>query len=193
MIKRRSAHLFFALLSAGLASAIAVQAFKIHQNNQLSTVLASVPDSLESLDTVDNTAPMHGHPSMQLSLASALAQGGNLEDAERILNTLIGDTSDTSDTQLNTGALFNLANAYLRQVLATGSETTSQTLPMVELAKQRYRDLLSNAPEHWQARYNLERALRLAPEGSDRIDDGRIEPIKSVDVIVPGFEKKDLP
>jgi len=64
---------------------------------------------------------------------------------------------------------------------------------MVELSKQRYRDLLSEEPYHWPARYNLERALRMAPEGTDRTDDGRVEPLKRVDVIVPGFEKQDLP
>ncbi|MFK8079578.1 MAG: hypothetical protein AB8B97_04770 [Granulosicoccus sp.] len=190
MIKRRNAHLAFAIVSIGLAGAVAVQAFKLQQHRQLSAAVAAVPDSLETLDDVDVTVPMHSHPAVQVTLGSALAKGGSLEDAERILNSVV---SDTSDIQTNTGAQFNLANAYLRQALLTGRETTSQTLPMVELAKQRYRDLLSESAQHWPARYNLESALRMAPEGSDRLDDGRIEPLKSVDVIVPGFEKKDLP
>lgn len=190
MIKRRSAHLIFALIGVGLVSALAVQAIKLHQQKQLTRALGSIPDSLETLDAVDVNQAMHDHPAVQLSLGSALAIGGNLEDAERILNSLV---SHSSDKQINIGAQYNLANAYLRQALSSGNETTSKTLPMVELSKQRYRDLLSDMPGHWPARYNLERALRMAPEGSDRIDDGRIEPVKSVDVIVPGFEKQDLP
>lgn len=190
MIKRRSAHLIFALTGICLTGTLAAQAIKLHQHNQLTSALDSIPDSLENLDTIDDTQAMHDHPAVQLSLGSALASGGNLEDAERILNALV---SDSSDTQMNIGAQYNLANAYLRQALFSGNETTSKTLPMVELSKQRYRDLLGDMPEHWPARYNLERALRMAPEGSDRLDDGRIDPVKSVDVIVPGFEKQDLP
>ncbi|MFK7996853.1 MAG: hypothetical protein AB8B87_22135 [Granulosicoccus sp.] len=190
MIKRRSAHLIFALLSVGVAGVIGAQAFQLHQNKQLSAALDSVPESLETLDAIDTTAPMHSHPDVQLSLGSALAKGGDLENAERIFNAMLGNKENA---RVNTAAQYNLANAYLRQALASGSETSSQTLPMVELAKQRYRDLLATVPDNWPARYNLERALRMAPEGSDRIDDGRIEPVKSVDVIVPGFKKKDLP
>ena len=40
----------------------------------------------------------------------------------------------------------------------------SDALPLIELAKQRYRDALRDRPDDWDARYNLERALWLAPE-----------------------------
>ncbi len=54
---------------------------------------------------------------------------------------------------------------YLRQgELAIAGGDAARGLPMVELAKQRYRDLLRDTPGDWDARYNLERALRLAPE-----------------------------
>lgn len=190
MIKRRSAHLIFALLSIGLFSALAVQAAKLHQREKLSTVLDSIPDSLATLDDIDTANSMYRHPAVQVLLGSALAEGRNLEEAERILNPLV---RDTSDAQINTGAQYNLANAYLRQALTSGSQATSQSLPMIELAKQRYRDLLRDTPEHWSARYNLERALRMAPEGSDRENNERHEPVKRVNVVVPGFEKQDLP
>ena len=39
-----------------------------------------------------------------------------------------------------------------------------ESLPLIELAKQSYRDLLREDPGDWDARYNLERALWLAPE-----------------------------
>jgi mxaK protein len=35
---------------------------------------------------------------------------------------------------------------------------------MIEFAKQSYRNLLRDDPAAWDARYNLEYALRLAPE-----------------------------
>lgn len=113
-----------------------------------------------------------------------------MADAEALLNKLI---SDTDEQQIRTGAQYNLANLYLREALSGDNAISSHTRPMVELAKQRYRDLLAEMPGHWPARYNLERALRLAPEGTDKAGDEPIDPVKSVNVIVPGFEKKDLP
>ena len=190
MIKRRYAHMMFGLVSAGLITVLALQAMELLQRKQLSEALESVPQSLTTLDSVDSKQAMYSHPAVQVSLGSALAKGGNLEEAERILNPLIGDSNDM---KIQSGAQFNLANAYFRQALASGIQTTSQSLPMVELAKQRYRELLRDTPDHWLARYNLERALRMAPEGSDKLDDERNEPVKSVNVVVPGFEKKDLP
>ena len=190
MIKRQHAHIVFGLVSAGLIMALAFQSIKLYQQKQLSTTLNSVPASVATLDEVDSTQAMFSHPAVQVSVGSALARGANLEEAERILNPLVNDPSDVA---IHNGAQYNLANAYLRQALASGTETTSQSLPMVELAKQRYRELLHNTPEHWPARYNLERALRMAPEGSDQSDDEDIDPVKSVNVVVPGFEKKDLP
>ena len=190
VIKRRYAHMMFGLASASLITVLAFQSVKLYQQKQLSNTLNSVPTSIATLDEVDTTRAMFSHPAVQVSVGSALAQGANLEEAERILNPLI---TDSSEVAIHTGAQYNLANAYLRQALASGTQATSQSLPMVELAKQRYRDLLRDTPEHWQARYNLERALRMAPEGSDRLDDERIDPVKRVNVVVPGFEKKDLP
>lgn len=190
MIKRRTAHTGFALVSLGLIGALSWQAWQLYRATQLDSALESIPSALTSEQLQGIDIPLSDHPSVQLSIGSALANGGELEEAERRFNALI---SNEENQYIVNSAQFNLANAYLRQALAAGTQTTSKTLPMVELAKQRYRDLLHQAPEHWDARYNLERALIMAPEGSDSEDEERNEPVKSVNVIVPGFEKKDLP
>ena len=52
----------------------------------------------------------------------------------------------------------------MREALKNGTSGAVQSLPLIELAKQSYRDLLRENPGDWDARYNLERALRLAPE-----------------------------
>ena len=62
----------------------------------------------------------------------------------------------------------------------------------MELAKQRYRDVLLINPQNWNARHNLELALRVAPEIAGGKKDKR-PPIKSVDVVVPDFILRDLP
>ena len=189
MIRRRHAHLAFSLLCASLVSALAWQAWQLHRTEQLITGLASVPNTLASEEFVPSRGDEQ-NPAIQLALGSAFANGGALTEAEALLGKLI---SNTEDPQIRVGAQYNLANLYLREALGSNTPISSDTRPMVELAKQRYRDLLTETPGHWPARYNLERALRLAPEGSDREGDDRIDPVKSVNVIVPGFEKKDLP
>lgn len=68
-------------------------------------------------------------------------------------------------------ALYDLGNLHLRQALRVGLSDEAQSLPLTELAKQSYRDLLRADPNDWDARYNLERTLRLAPEEDDADED----------------------
>lgn len=69
------------------------------------------------------------------------------------------------DPALQAAAEFNSGNIYLRQgrELRAG-KTKQQALPLLELAKEAYRHVLRNDSGDWDARYNLERTLRLAPE-----------------------------
>lgn len=70
-----------------------------------------------------------------------------------------------TDPTLGAAARFNSANLLLRRALElhAGKQPT-QALPLVELAKEQYRDLLRRDPQQWPARYNLERAQRLLPD-----------------------------
>lgn len=75
-------------------------------------------------------------------------------------------------------ALYDLGNLHLRQALRVGLQDESQSLPLLELAKQSYRDVLRRDPNDWDARYNLERTLRLAPEDDEDndVDNGPPDP-----------------
>jgi len=126
---------------------------------------------------------------VQLASASSLSHLGEHAKAERLFGELVSDTQPVSVRVI---AQYNLANHYLRQALS-GATDANAVMPLVELAKQRYRDALALKPEHWNARYNLERALRLAPEGGSHGVTEQGKPIKRVDVIVPDFERGDLP
>jgi mxaK protein len=68
-------------------------------------------------------------------------------------------------------ALYDLGNLHLQQALRVGQSDEEQSLPLIELAKQSYRDELRRNPDDWDARYNLERALRLAPEEDEDYED----------------------
>lgn len=75
------------------------------------------------------------------------------------------DAERGAGDELAAAARYNRANAYLRWALELrGDQAQAQALPLIELAKQTYRDLLRERPGHWDARYNLERALRLLPD-----------------------------
>ena len=73
--------------------------------------------------------------------------------------------------------------------LGDGSERTA----MLELAKQRYRDLLRLRPGDWDARYNLERALRLAPEDSEVGSAAHAGPTEQRRIKLQGSRDVELP
>ena len=66
------------------------------------------------------------------------------------------------DPKLGPAARYNSANLLLRQALRVReSLQPGQAIPLIELAKETYRELLRADPGDWNARYNLERAQRL--------------------------------
>lgn len=68
---------------------------------------------------------------------------------------------------LAVAALYNIGNLHLRQgIAAQAAGQKAQALALFELAKQSYRDALAGDPGFWDAKYNLERALRLAPDAA---------------------------
>ena len=67
-----------------------------------------------------------------------------------------------ADPALGSAARFNSANILMRQ--AGAAAQPGQAIALLELAKEVYRELLRHDPDHWDARYNLERAQRLLPD-----------------------------
>jgi mxaK protein len=99
-------------------------------------------------------------PEAQFAHAVALAKRGDYEGALKEYKVLgRGPRAD-----LATDALYNAGNLQLREALKEGREARVRALPLIELAKQSYRGVLRRDPQSWDARYNLERALWLAPE-----------------------------
>jgi mxaK protein len=102
-------------------------------------------------------------PEATFARALSLSNKGDVEAAVKLYKGL--SQNDRGD--LKHAALYNLGNLYLRQALKDGADRALESLPLIELAKQSYRDLLRDDPNDWDARYNLERALWLAPELSE--------------------------
>lgn len=77
-------------------------------------------------------------------------------------------------------ALVNAANTLHREGRRlAAADNRAGALPLLELAKETYREVLRRDPSVWSARYNLERALRLAPEDEARDDEGASIPADS--------------
>lgn len=72
------------------------------------------------------------------------------------------------DPALAQAARYNSGNIYLRQALRLADAgTPQQMLSLAELAKGSYREALRGDSGDWDAKYNLERALRLVPDTED--------------------------
>jgi len=60
---------------------------------------------------------------------------------------------------------YNLANLFFRESAKLGEAGDDDlAMPLMELAKQNYREILSIESGDWDAKYNLELALIVAPE-----------------------------
>jgi mxaK protein len=103
-------------------------------------------------------------PELQFALAHAHAASGATEEAMKRYRALQGDTP------LGQAARYNSANLLLRQALGVrAGAQPGQAIPLIELAKEIYREVLRNDPGQWDARYNLERAQRLLPDPDDTL------------------------
>lgn len=97
----------------------------------------------------------------RLAHAYRLHAGGRLEEALEAYRTAAPD----AEPELRSVHRFNLANLYLERAVVLEAEDEIQpALSLVELAKQNYREILARDADHWDARYNLSRALEMLPD-----------------------------
>jgi len=96
---------------------------------------------------------------LQFALAAAMAASGAEDAAQNRFRSLADDSA------IGRSARFNSANSLMRQAaLIRAGNQPGQAIPLIELAKESYRELLRADPSDWGARYNLERAQRLLPD-----------------------------
>lgn len=160
-MRRRLIHGAFAALTFGAAISAAYQGMELRHAVLLSR---AVSDASRPGRPRGAAVPLPPFPEARLAAANALSAAGIVDDAARLYTGLM---HEQRHAEVARAASFNFANLYLRQgEAAMAGGDTARGLPIVDLAKQRYRDLLRDTPDDWDARYNLERALRLAPEES---------------------------
>ena len=152
-MRRRTLHIAFAAVSVVCAGAAVYQAAKLREARR-------VNDSIVRATAVEAGSSL---PEAQFARAIALSRTGRADAALKAYK----DLSQGSRADLRIAALYNLGNLHIREAQRTGADDPTQALPLIELAKQSYRDVLRAEPGNWDARYNLERALQLAPELDD--------------------------
>jgi len=97
---------------------------------------------------------------------------------------LYSQLEKSPDAALRAAVLFNTGNTYLEQAASLDPvQEADRAIPLLELAKASFRQLLHESPQDWDARYNLERALRLLPDAHDKPVtevEGRQSPVRTV-------------
>lgn len=105
-------------------------------------------------------APEDAPASVRLVQARALAAHGQFWPALSLYRIIANE-----QPALRTTARFNEGNLLLRQAITlqtAGDDARAQ--PLLQLAKVAYRQVLQDQPMDWDAKYNLELALRWSPE-----------------------------
>ncbi len=101
----------------------------------------------------------------QIARALYLGRQGEFEEALKLNQQVEAAAGDADTVRI---ARFNSANLNLQEAFTlTATDQPGRALPLIEVAKQIYRQLLQEEPADWDSRYNLSRALLLAPDPVD--------------------------
>ncbi|MGF6720978.1 mxaK protein [Paraburkholderia sp. GAS41] len=209
-MKRASVHLIFsavALCCAGGAAFDGVRLLRAQRVNEAIAAAAGVAGKADlagkaagSTGSTGNTgtsapadAPRDARNDgaareVRLARAIALSKAGAYDTAGPLFDDLI---REEHLDEVGRAALFDLGNMYLREGMGHSTSGTVQSVAMVEEAKARYRTLLRATPDDWDARYNLERALWLAPETHSSAEAAEIK--EQHNVRLRGAQSEDLP
>ncbi|WKJ91984.1 MxaK protein [Methylomonas montana] len=107
-------------------------------------------------------------PEVRMARSVYLSQHKRYDEALATLNLLL----QQSGTEAQAQTRYNLGNLYLRQAMEKAQAgNINEAMPLLGLAKQAYREALMLDSDFWDAKYNLEVAMRLLPE-MDRISSG---------------------
>jgi mxaK protein len=158
-----------------------VEGYQLHRENAL------IAQLLEGQD-VDANVLVSSFPETRLARAAYLQKQQRQQEALESLSLILnrGDAAFQAKTR------YNLGNHYLRQAIdqvEAGHSEEAKTL--VTLAKQSYRDSLLRDSQFWDAKYNLEVAMRLLPD-FDRINIDEAPPEQPQNPLwtsVPGFPR----
>lgn len=156
MIKTLRHALLWSGLIASLSGALyyAQALYDVYQENERIRQLLSGKE-------VELSEVITGHPELRLARALFLKQKHRYDEALSTLSLIM----DKGDRWFQAQIRYNLGNLYLEQaVRQVEAANVNEALPLTGLAKQAYRQALALDSRNWDAKYNLEVAMRLLPE-----------------------------
>lgn len=119
-------------------------------------------------------------PSSPAQIKFAHARELDLKKDDAAALTLYKSLETENDIALRNDARFNSGNLYMRKAQALkNTPLSAQAVPLIELAKQSYREVLRADAHYWDARYNLERALRAQPDADEGSVSEGVAPLNS--------------
>lgn len=162
MSSRRTTRAVLVLLALVSLSALVDGAW-LWRQQRWNAIIASEPVAAPDTGAASERNDLPAQ--VQFAQAYALAADGAHEPALNRYRTL------QAHAQLGQAAHYNSANLLLRQALVVRAGTQpGQAIALIELAKELYRDVLRADPQHWDARYNLDRAQRLLPDPDEALE-----------------------
>jgi len=146
-----------------LAVAAAIDGALLWRRERWNALIASASVPAQAPGPAQKSA-LDAPPQVKFAQAHALVETGAAQD-----DALRAYRSLEDDSPLGQAARYNSANLLLRQAIAeqAGAEP-GKAIALIELAKENYRKVLRVDPQHWDARYNLERAQRLRPDPDEQ-------------------------
>ncbi len=133
-------------------------------------------------------------PELALISAWHLQQKGNNQQALALYHSITQsantNTPDSNYQKIHETALYNIGVINLGQAVKhwnkMGVWAYADVIAPLNQAKHVFKEILSNNPKHWDARYNLDYALRITPPPKQKDQEGIRESRSSVHSILPG-------
>lgn len=140
------------LVAAGLLALAAQDVWQLARTRSWNALIENPPRAALAEDTP-----------LPVRFANAYAQAIRGEVLPAL--TQYRQIASTDSGRWHAAAIFNEGNLLLREALTLrATAEPAQALPVFEMAKESYRELLAEHPGDWDAKYDLELALRLAPD-----------------------------
>lgn len=176
-------------IAAGLTLMLALSALlELRQWRKAAAANADIAELLGGHDIAPERLAA-ASPQVLLARAVYFVRHERYGDALELLNLL----ETRGDGAFRADVYYNQGNLQLAQALDRVEKSEmDQARVFAELAKEAYRRALSLAPGHWDAKYNLEVAMRLMPE-MDRVspadDEAPAAESKRLWTGLPGFPR----
>ena len=126
-------------------------------------------------------------PEVIFAKAAQLNRQGDFQQALRLYLQI----EPLVDAGFRVDVKYNMGTVYLQQAAklwnAKGVWEYGQINTLLDLAEQAFKQVLAVEPEHWQARYNLEFALRIRPPAKEEEKADWQGHKSSVHAIMPGI------